>query len=153
MIIKNKYINLLSKLTKPLGAYDSFSYANGLGKISGQFPKNSEGLFIEGSFGNDVSLVMGQKAAELVGLNIIRNLYELKKELDELKLLHIDCYIQSIYNDQRVVDIVNITSLILQDALGKSGNHSRSLVIVEDLPFNSMMEIVTTFSYNNKDKK
>ena len=146
MQLSTKYKDKLPKVKEPLGSYERFSYANGIGKISGQFPVDKYSNLVCGSI-NVNEIEKAKEASLLVALNIVAQIENIKKVLEVDALLHIDCYVQSNMNDESLVKVVDEISLTLQDAFGRSSKHSRSLVIVSDLPLNAMMEVVTTFSY------
>ena len=147
MEVSDDYSQCIPRPKDPLGNYKSVSYSNGIGKISGQFPISKEGILITGKFGKEVSSAQMDTVASYVALNILAHLNALNDTIELLSLIHIDCYVQSVLNDQHLISLVNQVSSVLTTALGVTGEHSRSLVIVSDLPFNAMMEVVTTFSY------
>ena len=146
MQLSTQYRDKLPKVKEPLGSYKRFSYANGIGKISGQFPVDKQDNLTIGSI--SVSQIeKAKEASRLVALNIVAQIEDVKKVLEVKTLLHIDCYVQSSINNDDLVKVVDEISITLQDAFADNAKHSRSLVIVSDLPLNAMMEVVATFSY------
>ena len=152
MLILSEIEKSLPPIREALGEYLVVSYSQGVGKISGQFPAIGSEL-IEGVIGKDVMIEQAHKASELVAMNIVAQIHSIQEQIDVTSLLHIDCYVQSSINDKRLVDAVDTLSKILNRAFGKAGQHSRSLVIVHDLPLNATMEVVTTFTYDKKETK
>lgn len=150
MLIQPEIEKILPPPREALGDYKVVSYAKGIGKISGQFPVVGLNL-ISGVIGKELTLDEAHKASEMVALNIIAQIDNMRDKINIISLLHLDCYVQASINDKRLVEVINTLSKMLKKAFGKEGQHSRSLVIVNDLPLNATMEVITTFTYDEKE--
>ncbi len=139
---------LLPRVKKPLGNYVAVSYANGIGKISGQFPVSNANILTRGKIESEVTVSDAIQASRYTALNIISQIESLENCMSNISLLHIDCYLQASIHDENIIQIADMISSTLIEAYKEQGEHSRSLVIVSDLPFNATMEVVTTFTYN-----
>ena len=150
MFLQPEIEKILPPPREALGDYKVISYAKGIGKISGQFPIVGTNI-MTGSIDEEISIDEAHQASEMVALNIIAQIDNIKGEINVTSLLHLDCYVQSAINDKRLVDVLNTLSQMLKKAFGKEAQHSRSLVTVNDLPLNATMEVVTTFTYDEKE--
>ena len=150
MFIQPEIEKILPPPREALGDYKVVSFSKGIGKISGQFPVVEANL-ISGVIGKDLTVDEAHKASEMVALNIIAQIHKIREKINVTSLLHLDCYVQASITDKRLVEIINTLSKMLKKAFGKEGQHSRSLVIVNDLPLNATMEVVTTFTYDEKE--
>lgn len=131
----------------PKGLYKSVVVAGNLVYTSGHLPVDAEGRMTTGRLGADLDVEAGQRAAQLVGLNILASL---RKELGSL-----DCVARVV----KLLGVVNCTpeftqqpavingcSQLFADVFGPdAGVGARSAIGTNTLPLGVPVEIEAVF--------
>jgi|TARA_B110001452_G_C15178995_1_gene409550 enamine deaminase RidA (YjgF/YER057c/UK114 family) len=146
MSIKDKLQSLnidLSNPPKAVGSYVAFKKIDKFIYISGQLPINNEGVILKGKVGDGIDLEKAQNAANICGINILKQLNQATNyNLDTVKnCIKITGYVNSIekFNDQPKV--INPVSELLVNIFGEVGKHTRVAVSVNSLPLGAIVEV------------
>ena len=146
MSIKDKlqFLNIdLSNPPKAVGSYVAFKKIDKFIYISGQLPINNEGVILKGKVGDGIDLEKAQNAANICGINILKQLNQATNyNLDIVKnCIKITGYVNSIekFNDQPKV--INPVSELLVNIFGEVGKHTRVAVSVNSLPLGAIVEV------------
>lgn len=138
---------LLPEAPKVLGNYQPYVIRNGIGVISGQFPIQGGKLLYQGKIGEELSISDAKHAIEIATLNVLSQLSNASNGFADLDgILRIDAYIASGHGFDRHAEVVDVASNLLMAALGNKGCHARSAIGVPQLPLNSSIELVVSFS-------
>ncbi len=115
--------------------------------ISGQVPVwNGERRFI-GKLGREISVVDGQAAARLCGLNLIAQLRAaLDGDLDRVaRCVKLGGFVNATPDFLEQPKVVNGCSDLMVEVFGDAGRHARSAVGVSVLPFDVAVEVDAVF--------
>ncbi len=150
--------NVLQKLTEagfklpilppPIGKFKPYVISGNTIYISGQLPLGFGDIREHvGQLGKDCDVERGKRIAEIVGLNI---LYQAAAacggNLDKIKrcvklAVFVNC--NHTFTDQPI--IANAISELMLIAFGQKGEHARSAIGVEQLPFGAAVEAEAIF--------
>ena len=110
--------------------------------LSGNGPLKSDGTWITGKVGADLTIEQGYEAARLTG---IQQLAVLKDELGDLnKVKRIVKVLGMVHSDPAFTDqpkVVNGFSDLMVEVFGDKGKHARAAVGMNSLPFGIACEI------------
>ena len=110
--------------------------------LSGTGPKKSDGSYIVGTVGLDLSKEEGYRAAKLAGINLLARL---KKELGDLnrvkRIVKVTGMVNSTKDFNEQPAVINGFSDLMVEVFGERGRHSRSAVGMVSLPMNIAVEI------------
>ncbi len=128
----------------PKGNYMPFVKSGNLVFLSGHLPQKHDGSLITGRLGDNMSVEEGQKAAQLIGLNLLSTLkVACDGDLDRVKrVVKLVAFVQCTndFNSQPMV--VNGCSDLLGTVFGPEiGRHARSAVGTNALPLGVAVEI------------
>jgi enamine deaminase RidA (YjgF/YER057c/UK114 family) len=116
--------------------------------ISGQLPIGPNGIEVLGHLGNDVSLEMGQIAAQRCAVNLLAQAKAaLDGDLSRIKgCVRIGVFVSSTagFHDHHLV--ANGASDLIAAALGNIASHTRAAVGVASLPLNAAVEADAIFA-------
>ena len=138
---------LLPEAPKVLGNYQPYVIRNGVGVISGQFPIQDSELLYQGKVGEELSISDAKHAIEIATLNVLSQLSNASDGFAALdSILRMDAYIASGHSFYQHAEVVDVASDLLVKVLGQKGGHARSAIGVSQLPLNSSIELVVSFS-------
>ncbi len=133
---------VLPTVSTPVANYVNAVRTGNLVFLSGKGPSDSQGKYITGKLGADLSIEQGYAAARLTAIN---QLAVLKKELGDLskikrivKVLGLVNSASDFYDQPKVM---NGFSDLMVLALGEKGKHARSAIGTNTLPFNMAVEV------------
>ncbi|WP_026751600.1 RidA family protein [Sediminibacterium sp. C3] len=133
---------VLPTVSSPVANYVNAVRIGNLIFLSGKGPSDTQGKYITGKLGSDLSIEQGYAAARLTAIN---QLAVLKKELGELgkikrivKVLGLVNSASDFYDQPKVM---NGFSDLMVLALGEKGKHARSAIGTNTLPFNMAVEV------------
>ncbi|MBX0331965.1 RidA family protein [Pontibacter sp. HSC-14F20] len=110
--------------------------------LSGKGPRTSNGEYIKGKLGQDLTVEQGYEAARLVAL---LQLAVLKKELGDLKrvkrIVKVNGYVNSAATFYDQPKVINGYSDVMIAVFGDMGKHARTAVGTNALPFNMAVEV------------
>ncbi len=132
-------------LGQPLHAVNNYQLAvlhDGILHVSGQLPRNAQGVAVTGSAGDTVSFEAAQHAARLCAVRALTVMHQTVGTLDAIeRLLSMTVYVHSAPDFTRQSEVADAASALLHDLLGTAGQHARSAVGVLQLPKNATVEI------------
>ena len=133
---------VLPTLSAPVANYVNAVRTGNLIFLSGKGPSDTQGKYITGKLGSELSIEQGYAAARLTAIN---QLAVLKKELGDLsrikrvvKVLGLVNSAADFYDQPKVM---NGFSDLMVLALGEKGKHARSAIGTNTLPFNMAVEV------------
>ncbi|WP_245652252.1 RidA family protein [Rufibacter tibetensis] len=142
---EEKLAQLKIQLPQVPAAAGSFVDAVKVGNLiylSGKGPRNSNGEYITGKLGHDLTVEQGYEAARLVAL---LQLAVLKKELGDLKrvkrIVKVNGYVNSAATFYEQPKVINGYSDVMIAVFGDQGKHARTAVGTNALPFNIAVEV------------
>ncbi len=132
----------LPALSKPLANYVHVVRSGNLLFLAGKGPSKSDGTYITGKVGKDLTIEKGSEAARLTAIN---QLAVLKAELGNLnKVKRIIKVLGMVNCEADFKDhpkVINGFSDLLVEVFGEKGKHARSAVGMCSLPNNMAVEI------------
>jgi enamine deaminase RidA (YjgF/YER057c/UK114 family) len=143
--IENRLADLkivLPKVQPPIASYVNAVRTGNLIYLSGKGPTSSDGKFISGKVGVDLTLEEGKAAARNTGLNLLAALKAEIGDLDKVKRIvkvlgMVNCPTDFTQQPQ----VINGFSDLMVEVFGDKGKHARSAVGVGSLPANMAVEI------------
>ena len=115
--------------------------------ISGQLPMIAGNMEVVGKLGREVSIVEGQRAAEIIAINLLAQAQAALGDLERIaQVLRITAFVNSAPEFADQPQVVNGCSNLLAEILGARGKHTRSAVGVANLPFNAAVECDAIFA-------
>lgn len=153
-ILENKGI-LFQKEVKPMASYSPFVIFDKMIYISGQLPIVEDQILYKGKIGVDLDERSAIKAVQISTANLLVVLENsLKKRnlpITKIFVVNIKGYLNTDKNYFNHSKLFNAASELLMNVLGENGNHSRSVIGVNNLPFNSSVEIDGIFGIKIND--
>ncbi|MCP9749056.1 RidA family protein [Lacihabitans sp. CS3-21] len=133
---------ILPKVQPPIASYVNAVRTGNLIYLSGKGPTSSDGKFISGKVGVDLTLEEGKAAARNTGLNLLAALKAEIGDLDKVKRIvkvlgMVNCPTDFTQQPQ----VINGFSDLMVEVFGDKGKHARSAVGVGSLPANMAVEI------------
>ena len=132
---------VLPEIPKPMGTYVPFKVSGNTLYLSGQGPRRTDGTFVTGKVGRDVTVEVAYEAAKLVGLGLLAAAKMAAGELSRIEVLKVLGMVNAVpeFGDQPKV--INGCSDLFVAVLGERGRHARSAVGMGSLPINISVEI------------
>lgn len=114
--------------------------------VSGQISKGDDGL-ITGKLGDDMDTPAGAEAARVCAIALLAQVKAAcGGDLDRLqRVVKLTGFVNSTADFVEQPQVINGASDFLGEALGDTGNHSRSAVSAASLPFGAAVEIDGVF--------
>lgn len=139
--LKAKGIELPS-VSKPIANYVNIVRSGNLLFLSGKGPLKSDGQYVVGKLGKDLSIEQGYEAARLIAINQIAVLKDYLGDLSKVKRIvkvlgMVNC--TDTFTDQPKV--INGYSDLMVEIFGEKGRHARSAVGMAALPMNIAVEV------------
>ena len=148
IIEKLKEMNIeLPKPAAPLAAYVPVVISGGAAYVSGQLPVKDGKVVYSGTFGNDISIEDGQKAAQLCAVNILAALSgALGGDLGRVgRLVKISGFCAATSDFKDHPKVINGASEFFKSVMGDNGAHARAALGVSSLPLGAAVEIEAIF--------
>jgi enamine deaminase RidA (YjgF/YER057c/UK114 family) len=140
----------LPKLSAPVANYVNVVRVGNLLFLSGKGPLKTDGTYITGKLGKELSIEQGYEAAKLVAIN---QLAVLKNELGELSKIKRIVKVLGLVNSEATFydqpKVMNGFSDFIVLILGQKGKHARSAIGTNTLPFNMAVEVEMVVEVEN----
>ena len=132
----------LPKVSEALGSYTDFVKVENLVFLSGRGPLKSDGKYITGKVGQDLSTEEGCQAARLSAINQLAILKQAFGSLDKIKrIVKVNGYVNTSDSFTEQSKVINGFSDLLIEIFGNQGKHARTSVGVFTLPQNMAVEV------------
>ena len=139
--LKKMKINI-PKAPKPVASYVPFRRVDNLIYISGQDCRINGKLKFEGKVGKEVTEEEAYEAARITAINLIAILKSAIVDLDKVvKIVNLHGFVNSTEGFIRQPMVINGASDLLLEIFGEAGKHSRCALSMNELPFNTPVEI------------
>ncbi|MDX8482530.1 RidA family protein [Mesorhizobium sp. VK24D] len=109
--------------------------------LSGQGPRASDGSWIVGTIGSDVTVAEAYEHARTVGLQLLSVASKAAGGLHRLEVLKLFGMVNAVADFADHPKVINGCSDLLVDVLGERGRHARSAVGMGSLPNGMTVEI------------
>ena len=129
----------------PLANYVHAVTTGGLVFLAGHGPEQSDGTYVAGKVGSDLTIEQGYEAARLAAVALLTSL---KKEIGDLsrvsRIVRVFGMVNAVEGFGRQPEVINGASDLLIEVFGARGRHARAAVGMASLPFNDavMIEMV-----------
>jgi enamine deaminase RidA (YjgF/YER057c/UK114 family) len=131
---------------KPAANYVSAAVSGNLLYLSGQGPRASDGTYLTGKVGADVSLDEAYDRARRVGLGLLSTAQKELGTLDRVRrVVKLLGMVNAVPAFTQHPAVINGCSDLLVDVFGEAGRHARSAVGMASLPLNISVEIEAIF--------
>lgn len=133
----------LPEVPVPVAAYlPSVVFGENLVYVSGQDCRNGGELIYEGKLGRDLTVEQGKECARQSMCNCLAALKYSIKSLDRVKrIVKVLGFVASAPDFGEQPFVINGASELLIDIFGEKGKHARAAIGVNELPFNTPVEI------------
>ncbi len=132
----------LPAVSKPIANYVSAVRVGNLLYLSGKGPSDSNGVYISGKLGKELSIEKGYAAARLTAMH---HLAVLKAELGDLskvkRIVKVLGMVNSVPEFADHPKVINGYSDLMVQVFGDKGKHARSAVGMGSLPMNMAVEV------------
>lgn len=132
----------LPEVSAPVANYVNAVRSGNLLFLAGKGPRKSDGSYITGKVGTDLTLEEGQEAARLTAIN---QLAVLKAELGDLnkvkRIVKVTGMVNATPDFGNQPEVINGFSNLMVEVFGDSGKHARAAVGMGSLPRNIAVEI------------
>ncbi len=140
---KLKSLNIvLPAPSTPVANYVKFVRTGNLIYLSGHGPSKTDGSYITGKLGSNLSIEEGYAAARQTGINLLATLKQAVGDL--VKVKRIVKVLGMVNCTDRFADqpkVINGFSDLMVAVFGEKGKHARSAVGMSSLPMNMAVEI------------
>ena len=131
----------------PAGNYRPVVIREGLGFVSGQFPFRNGALLYTGRVGAELTVAQAKEATAVAALNVLAQIHGALNGWERFGgLLRLDGFVASAKGFANQPEILDAASDLFVDVLADRGEHARTAFSVEQLPLNSPIELVVTFT-------
>ena len=132
----------IPEVTKPVASYVPYTKTGNLIFISGQDCRINGKLKYEGKVGSNVTEEEAYDAARITAINLLAVLKSAIGSLDKVvKIVNLHGFVNSAAGFVRQPMVINGASDLLVEIFGEKGNHSRCALSMNELPFNTPVEI------------
>jgi len=126
----------------PAGTHSPVVVLDNLAYVSGQGPVNTDGTYVTGRVGDDLTEEQGVAAARTVGLTMLATLKAQLGSLDRVKrIIKVLGMVNSTSDFQNHPAVINGFSNLMVEIWGEDGRAARSAVGMGSLPGNIAVEI------------
>ena len=133
---------ILPQPNAPIANYVSYVRTGNLIYFSGSGPGESDGTFIKGKLGKDLTIEDGVKAARLTAINLIASLKKATGDLNKVKrIVKVFGMVNSAEGFTDQPKVINGFSDLMVAVFGEKGRHARSAIGMMALPLNMAVEI------------
>ena len=131
----------LPESPQPVANYVPFKDNGNTLYLSGQGPRRSDGAFIVGKVGKDVTAEQAYEHAKLVGLGLLAAAKMAAGDLGKIEVLKVLGMVNAVPEFTDHPKVINGCSDLFVAVLGERGRHARSAVGMGSLPMNISVEI------------
>ena len=132
----------LSAPSSPVANYVNTVKTGNLVFISGKGPLKTDGNYVLGKLGENLTLEQGYEAARLTALNLISTLKASIGDLKKVKrIVRVTGMVNATSDFTDHPKVVNGCSDLLVEVFGDNGKHTRAAVGMNSLPLNIAVEI------------
>ncbi len=132
----------LPEAPKPVAAYIPALEVNNMVFTAGQIPSIAGELLFKGKIGKEVTLMEGQRAAEICILNCLAAIKGVIGNLDKIeRIIKLTVFVNSSEGFADQPKVANGASELLIKIFGENGKHVRSAIGVNELPLNAAVEV------------
>lgn len=133
---------ILPPVSSPVASYVNSVRTGNLLYLSGKGPKKTDGTYIRGKVGRDLTIEQGQEAARLTGMIILAELKQQLGNLNKVKrIIKVLGMVNCTPEFENQPKVINGFSDLMIEVFGDKGKHARSAVGVASLPFGMAVEI------------
>lgn len=126
----------------PVAAYVPAVEVNGLLFTSGAGPIEAGKIRYHGKVGRDLTVEEGYQAARLTMLNLLAVVLQALGSLDRVeRIVKLTGLVASAPGFHQQPQVMNGASHLLEQLFGEQGRHARSAIGVNELPFDTPVEI------------
>lgn len=138
-----KKLNIqLPELASPIAAYVNSVRVGNLIYLSGKGPKNSDGTYLTGKLGQNLTIEEGYYAAQLAAIEHLAVLKHELKDLSKVKrIVKVLGMVNATDNFTDHPKVINGYSEFMQKIFGEKGLHARSAVGHNSLPMGMAVEV------------
>jgi enamine deaminase RidA (YjgF/YER057c/UK114 family) len=137
----------LPEPAKPVASYIPSCVHQNLLFISGQLPFRAGGELVRGRLGESLDVSEGQQAARLAALQILAQAKAAVVDFTRIvRCLRLTGYVNATPDFTEHPAVINGASVLMVDALGDLGRHSRVAVGVAGLPLGAAVEVDAVFA-------
>lgn len=140
---KLKSLNIvLPKVSAPMANYVNVRQSGNTLYLAGKGPKQSNGEYIKGKLGQEISVEQGYLASRLVGINQLAVLNDYLGDLNKVKqILKVSGMVNATPDFENQPEVINGFSDLMVEVFGDKGKHARAAVGMGSLPRNICVEI------------
>lgn len=132
----------LTQPSAPVANYVNITQAGNLLFLAGKGPSLSEGGYITGKVGRDLTVEEGYKAARLVGIAQLSVLKDYLGDLNKVKrILKVKGMVNATDDFTQQPEVINGYSDLMVEVFGEKGKHARAAVGMGSLPRNIAVEV------------
>ncbi|WP_235298508.1 RidA family protein [Portibacter marinus] len=133
---------VLAEVSPPVANYVNIVQTGNLLFLAGKGPKDSEGNYVTGKVGQDLSIEQGYEAARLVASAQLSVLKDHLGDLNRVKrVVKVLGMVNSTDDFGNQPEVVNGFSNVMVEVFGERGKHARAAVGMASLPRNICVEI------------
>ncbi|MBL6785267.1 MAG: RidA family protein [Rickettsiales bacterium] len=142
---------VLDEPAAPVANYVGYNIVGDIIYVSGQICLENGELKYQGKIGSNHSAEIGQKAARLCAVNVLKQIKsacngDLSK-VKKIAMLQIFVNSTDDFTDQAIV--ANGASDLIAEVFGEKGKHARAAVSCNSLPLNTSVEVSATVQIEN----
>ncbi len=138
----NKLGIVLPKPTSPIANYVKYVQSGNLLFLSGHGPSKTDGTYIIGKLGTDLTVAQGAEAAKLTGINLLATLQASIGDLSKVKrIVKVLGFVNGNNDFAEQPKVMNGFSDLMVAVFGEKGKHARSAIGTNSLPNNMAVEI------------
>ena len=131
----------LPAIPSPAGNYVPWKRDGNTIYCAGQGPRKSDGSFISGKVGKDVTIEQAYEHAKIVGLQLLAVTKQAAGSLDKVEVLKVLGMVNALPEFTDQPKVINGCSDLFVAVLGERGRHARSAVGMGSLPNQIPVEI------------
>ena len=132
----------LPQASQPVANYVNGVHTGNLIFLAGKGPKKSDGTYITGIIGDDLTQEEGYAAARLTAINQLAVLKEMLGDLNRIsRIVKVTGMVNATPGFGNQPEVVNGFSDLLVEVFGERGKHARAAVGMGSLPRNICVEI------------
>lgn len=132
----------LPKVTKPVANFVNIRQAGKILYLAGKGPRKSDGTYIKGVVGADLTQEQGYEAARIAGINQLAVLKDHLGSLNRVKqILKVTGMVRATADFGNQPEVINGFSDLMVEVFGENGKHARAAVGMGSLPRGIAVEI------------
>lgn len=135
-------LGIVLPLTGNSNQYVNMARSGNLIYLSGKGPLKSDGTYVAGKLGSDLTIEQGQEAARLCA---VHQLAILQRELGSLskikRIIKVTGFVNSTPDFAGQPQVIDGFSLLMNEIFGETGKHARSSIGVNSLPSGWAVEV------------